>query len=371
MRERYGWFVVMVFGMGGALAMNVFAFAPSAPAADMDRLGNEIESMFHELDERQTQMERLLSELRETASATRRAWSEDPANADRDACVRLRGELERVRLSTRPLADKLNGLARRLENEGGESLQWARRIDAHLENRERFERVINTALDRIEKEIEAISDEDEDVDEGGEPEQAEELEQTLRAIDRALRALPPGAGPPRETAARRRMEIARELFGRLDRRAFPPDLLEFAAAELPGALEDFETLARREPRAADEEFIPLWRHFETMRRMKSEAPEEYSLETRNHALDRETRSLGQRLRREANPEEREAIEKRLMELLEEQFELRQALRAREEERLEIQLKELNRTLELRRQNRQRIILRRFDELTGQAESLPW
>lgn len=88
-------------------------------------------------------------------------------------------------------------------------------------------------------------------------------------------------------------------------------------------------------------------------------------------LERACRETADRLRRTREEGPREELKKKLLSLVGELFDLREARRAKEIERLGRSVEELKRKLQTRRENRDRIIEKRVRELLGERDPLDW
>jgi hypothetical protein len=110
-----------------------------------------------------------------------------------------------------------------------------------------------------------------------------------------------------------------------------------------------------------------------MMRIFGAAPDDPEMQEINSAddrLERETQALAQRIRQSrGSPEEREGLKKRLNEMVNEHFEIRQTRRRLELKRLEDQIARLRQAIEKREANREALIRERLAQLGGEHEEL--
>jgi polyhydroxyalkanoate synthesis regulator phasin len=108
-----------------------------------------------------------------------------------------------------------------------------------------------------------------------------------------------------------------------------------------------------------------------MQDLKRRDPKEFERVQKMNRLDADSRRLGEDLRRAKDPETRAELKAKLKETLVELFDMRETARWRELEALEAQVKELRRTLESRKENRDKIIEKRAKELGGEKDDTDW
>lgn len=92
---------------------------------------------------------------------------------------------------------------------------------------------------------------------------------------------------------------------------------------------------------------------------------------KNFLLDYKSRQLGREIRECKDETKRNKLSSELKEMLEQVFNNRIAERQREIDNIEKELKELKGLIERRTKNKDRIIRKRYDDLTGQNEDLEW
>ncbi len=125
-----------------------------------------------------------------------------------------------------------------------------------------------------------------------------------------------------------------------------------------------------------EEFDRLLRdaygRFQAMRELKQRDPKEFERVMKMNRLEHESRMMGDEIRRlPADDAKRTDLKKKLAATLVELFELREAGRWRELEALEFQVKDLRKTLEGRKENKDKIIDKRTKELSGEKSDEDW
>lgn len=152
---------------------------------------------------------------------------------------------------------------------------------------------------------------------------------------------------------------------------FGKELNGFVEREFPGELQRARELMREAPEQAHRELGEMRGFYAEMLEMSRENPEAFELEKEDRLLGIQTERLGDRMRNTENPKQRGQMAKELAELVERQFEVRQRMREREAEMLERELREVRASLERRAQQRQLIIKRRLEQLSGSENDFDW
>jgi hypothetical protein len=100
-------------------------------------------------------------------------------------------------------------------------------------------------------------------------------------------------------------------------------------------------------------------------------PETAKLMKSDHALSEQILALASRLKEVTDRDDLEEAEKKLLDLVTNQFEVRQSLRERQLAQLEAQLKRLRAVHEQREDQKDRIIEDRVEQLVREAQGLGW
>ncbi len=168
---------------------------------------------------------------------------------------------------------------------------------------------------------------------------------------------------------------AERLLGRRQRMALnekqEQETLEWISGIDPDLAQSYRELKTEAPK----QYRSLMRNaFFTMKRMeriRRRSPERYEHQKKIHVMEARTRILGIKFRRSEDEREKDKIRDEMRTMLDTLFDLREKDRQAEIKRLEKELARLRESLTLRRKNKDRIIERRIDELTGVLDELHW
>lgn len=108
------------------------------------------------------------------------------------------------------------------------------------------------------------------------------------------------------------------------------------------------------------------RGLNSLEQLKRFDPEMYELELADQKLERQTLELSQMVRM-SRPEQRAEIKKQLSERVQEHFNVRQSRRELHLKRLREELEQLQKAIERRAENRDKITSRRVSELLGESD----
>jgi hypothetical protein len=147
----------------------------------------------------------------------------------------------------------------------------------------------------------------------------------------------------------------------------PPALEHFAAEEFP----DVRSRLERGPgRLTPAERMELLTFLQHMMDLKQGDPERYAAEKAIHQLEAKSVAMSAALRNKPD-DQRAKQQEELADVLGQLFDLREKKREMEAQQIEAELKHVRTILEQRLKNREAIIQKRLDELTGSAEALDW
>ncbi len=277
--------------------------------------------------------ERLLMDARER--------KERPGNERGAALRKAQGQLEKAVAKTRQLRSKLEELS-----EGMRMLE--ERPEANRENLER----IREAIGDTER---AIANSSVEVDD-------------LEVFVKRLRGDAPREREGREVRDERRPQPPRSP--RPDLPEWPPFIRDHA----PDLAETLQERGQRQPEQTRELVVRLREIGEMARQNPGEAErqlEQMRWDLEADDLNRRSAEIGERLKHEKNPEEREALKRHLHEILNQVFNMRQEQRERHIHALEGELERNRQILRERGERRDEIIERRIHELTGNPEIFGW
>ncbi len=138
----------------------------------------------------------------------------------------------------------------------------------------------------------------------------------------------------------------------------------------PGWLEELEKLQIEHPWQYDMKLKKAFADLEHLMTVKEFDRQRFEQLWRIRELEGESRSLGRDYQDASGAEKAERL-KELRTVVKELFDLREKERQREIEKLEERLQSLKSTLETRRENKDKIVSHRVDELTGKAKQYEW
>jgi hypothetical protein len=148
-------------------------------------------------------------------------------------------------------------------------------------------------------------------------------------------------------------------------------VLEYVSKYHPERLKQLEQLRTDRPVFYRRALVRFSREMNTMNRLKQEDPERYQELLEENKLDAESLDLAQQYKDASNEAEKEAIRKKLEDLLNRIFELRQKNRQQEIERLEKRIAGLREQNAKRLDMKDEIVQRRLLQLLGEKNVLEW
>ena len=202
--------------------------------------------------------------------------------------------------------------------------------------------------------------------ERGEREEREERERRERG-ERAQEEGPPRGRRMREFPGVG--EIVHQTLRRVpeEERA---EVVRFIREYFEGELAEAEELARKEPGEAREIVTDVVHEARELLELREENPEAFEKAMHEPKLGRRSAELAERCRA-SKGEAREQLLKELRGVLSEAFGLRQASMKDEMRELERELQRLRTLVEKREENRDAIVERRIEQLTGEGDFLEW
>ena len=180
----------------------------------------------------------------------------------------------------------------------------------------------------------------------------------------------------RERERRRDDDELRGVRGAMHQalRGVPEDerehVIRFVREHFEAELAEAEELAEEEPREAREIVTDVVHEARELLELREEEPEQFEKAMRRMETERRASELAERCRA-SKGEARERLMKELRGVLNEAFSMRQAAMEEETRELEEELKRLRTLIEKREANRDAIVERRIEELTGEEEFLEW
>jgi hypothetical protein len=147
-------------------------------------------------------------------------------------------------------------------------------------------------------------------------------------------------------------------------------ILDFLKTEYRPELEQLSRLGEQRSPEAPEFAGHLVNQAAEMLELRQYRPELFEEQMESRRLDRRSQELAEAYRR-ATGEERERLGVELKKVLETAFAARLRLQSKQLEAMREELQQQERRLEAREQSRERIVERRFQQLTGQGDDLEW
>jgi hypothetical protein len=170
---------------------------------------------------------------------------------------------------------------------------------------------------------------------------------------------------------RARPDVDGVLRGALRGRRDAGALLDFLHETCRPELGELEQLVRERPEAAGDVARRLVAQAGEMLELRRHQPDRFQEMMAARRLETQARELAERYRRAEPGREREQVGKELLEVLDKAFAARLAQRQHQVAALQKELEQQQTALKEREKNRERIIRRYFDELTGEGEKLAW
>lgn len=179
----------------------------------------------------------------------------------------------------------------------------------------------------------------------------------------------PGAEPNPEMEARRRqmemMQRARMLPG------VPHQIIQFWQEVDPETIEEMRHHFDANPQERQQLIHRAMEETRRLAEMRGRDPEGFELVLQQRRLERHVRGLGEQLRNTKEAAEKERILGELRTTLDQLFEVREAVRAREIKGLEERVKELQALAKKRRAHKAEILDHKVKELSGELDYLKW
>ena len=134
---------------------------------------------------------------------------------------------------------------------------------------------------------------------------------------------------------------------------------------------DLEQLKEDNPDAYQRKIQRGYRHMRRLQKMKEKDPERFEIHIEMMGLGMKCRKLSKEYRNAETSEEKEEIKAELTENLGELFDIRLAQGEVKVKELEEELLKLKERSAERKKNKDEIVARRLEELTGSADGLKW
>ncbi len=148
------------------------------------------------------------------------------------------------------------------------------------------------------------------------------------------------------------------------------EVLQYVSQAYPHKYENLIQLRSRRPVLYRQALLRAYKEMQFAERLREENPEQYENLKLERELESQSQTLAEQYKTAETEAEKKAIEEKLRSVLIQTFEVRQANRQFEIDKLESRLQELKEKNEERQQNKNRIIQLRIDELLGLGE-LKW
>ena len=152
---------------------------------------------------------------------------------------------------------------------------------------------------------------------------------------------------------------------------FPEELQEFLEDFMPGRVEELARLRRTNMNQFREMMGQIMRQKRELDELRERDPDEYERRRSQILLDVESRELVEQVRRTENEEAKQAAKEKLTEIVSQQFEYQCEDIEKRVEALTEQIQKMKELLEKRRASKEKIVLRRVDELCGDDAHLRW
>jgi len=148
-------------------------------------------------------------------------------------------------------------------------------------------------------------------------------------------------------------------------------LLDFIKEYTPFTYNRLQELKEIDPFKYEHLLMQKYRQMMELKQMKKSDPEAYKDAIKAMQLDEKTIELSKKYRDSNNKDEKNKIMGELKTVLSTLFDLREKERERKIKQLEEEIKHLKDLLASRRKNKEIIIQKKLDELTGKSEKTEW
>lgn len=162
---------------------------------------------------------------------------------------------------------------------------------------------------------------------------------------------------------------------RVDPAKAEEEYLQFLKENLPSEFkemkDELEELKEDNPDAYGRKIQRGYRHMHRMQKMKEKDPERFENQIKMMSQERECRKLSREYRQAESAQEKEKIKAELTEILGKLFDSRLIEDEARVKALEEEISRLRERAAERKKNKDEIVKRRFEELTGEADDLRW
>jgi hypothetical protein len=149
------------------------------------------------------------------------------------------------------------------------------------------------------------------------------------------------------------------------------ELLDFTKKYTPFAYNRLQELKEIDPIKYEHILIQKYRQMMELKKLQKSDPDAYKDSIKAIQLDEKSMELSKKYRETNNKDEKNKILGELKVVLNELFDLREKERERRIKQLEDEIKHLKDLLASRRKNKDVIIQKKIDELTGKSEQTEW
>lgn len=148
------------------------------------------------------------------------------------------------------------------------------------------------------------------------------------------------------------------------------EVLDYISKIYPHKYENLMKLRGKRPQLYKQTLLRAYKEMEFSQRLKKENPEQYENLKLERELESQSQELAMQYKNVETDEERKSIKKKLESVLIQAFEVKQANREYEIQKLEERLNDLIEKNEERKSNKTQIIQKRLDQLLG-LDNLNW
>lgn len=149
------------------------------------------------------------------------------------------------------------------------------------------------------------------------------------------------------------------------------DFMAQLKSDAPDQYEELTGLRQRDPRMFHNRIGEMIMQSRNEERLKKEDPETWKTVSRLRTLGSKERTLAKKYRDAESKTEKETIGRELKSVLDETFSLNLKMRQKEIAELEKRILRVKDDIQQRSRNKDEIIQRHFDEITGKSETLQW
>ena len=149
------------------------------------------------------------------------------------------------------------------------------------------------------------------------------------------------------------------------------EVIQFFKPIIPLKIKRIEQMKVKRPERYEKAIFNLLKKKRKLEKLRGDKPMEYQERVDEMKMENRIEESARQYRNSNDSKEKKSIMTQLHPLLEKQFEVREKGRVLQIQQMEKNLEKLKKTLEMRKKNRDKIIKKHLDKITGEGENLEW